>query len=66
MLQIKKIFLNDKYQGAVQNFVGDIALLVTVKVFIPSLRIQPVCMDWGSQFDLFTAKNEYGYVRKTT
>ncbi|XP_044259079.1 uncharacterized protein LOC123007726 [Tribolium madens] len=47
---VRKIIVNEKYGGPIQNFGSDIALLVTSSVFVPSLRVQPVCMDWNHQF----------------
>ncbi|RZB39484.1 Trypsin domain containing protein, partial [Asbolus verrucosus] len=47
---LQEIFIPRQYKGSVQNYFGDIAILVTTKTFTISLRVQPVCVDWGSNF----------------
>ena len=52
--------ISEEYRGDKQNYLGDIAILVTVKVFTLSRRVQPVCLDAGLNFNI--ARNEIGYV----
>ncbi|XP_970945.2 modular serine protease isoform X1 [Tribolium castaneum] len=59
--ELKKIIVNEKYGGPIQNFGSDIALLITSTVFVPSLRVQPVCMDWNLECKI-GEDQVYGYV----
>lgn len=56
---MKHIFRADEYRAELQNYLGDIAILVTTKMFDLTVAVQPVCVDWYQQ-------NEYnltnGYV----
>ncbi|XP_063925673.1 modular serine protease-like [Zophobas morio] len=58
--KLQSIHISEEYGGYKQNYLGDIAILVTVKVFTLSRRVQPVCLDSGLNFNV--AKNEIGYV----
>lgn len=58
-----------KYKGDTQNYVGDIAILVTTTKFNFSRRVQPICMDWGQNFeaDLYNSKkNDSGFVKSSS
>lgn len=41
-----------EYQGPMQNYFGDIAILVTQKTFTFNLKVQPVCLDWGQRYNV--------------
>lgn len=41
----------EQYSGEVNNFIADIAILITVKIFFLSVTVQPVCVDWGLNFE---------------
>jgi hypothetical protein len=45
------MFIPRQYKGEIQNYFGDIAILVTHKTFVLSARVQPVCVDWGFKYD---------------
>ncbi|XP_063925821.1 modular serine protease-like [Zophobas morio] len=58
--ELHSMHISEEYRGDKQNYLGDIAILVTVKVFTLSRRVQPVCLDAGLNFNI--ARNEIGYV----
>ncbi|XP_068902110.1 coagulation factor IX-like [Tenebrio molitor] len=49
--QIHRMFVPDEYEGDTQNYLADIAILVTVKTFTFSARVQPVCVDWTRNYE---------------
>jgi secreted trypsin-like serine protease len=49
--QIHRMFVPDEYEGDTQNYLADIAILVAVKTFTLSARIQPVCIDWTRNYE---------------
>ncbi|XP_068893727.1 uncharacterized protein [Tenebrio molitor] len=51
MSQIHRMFVPDEYEGDTQNYLADIAILVAVKTFTLSARIQPVCIDWTRNYE---------------
>lgn len=60
------MYIPRKYKGHIQNFFGDIAIIITKKIFFLSDRVQPVCIDWGFKYQrtlLNPNKSKYGYVR---
>ncbi|RZC34678.1 prolow-density lipoprotein receptor-related protein 1-like, partial [Asbolus verrucosus] len=62
---LQEMFIPRQYKGPTQNYLGDIAILVTIKTFTLSRRVQPVCVDWGSNYasELSNpSRNSYGYV----
>lgn len=64
-LQLKEIIIPPRYKADQQNYVGDIALLVTTKKFELSHTVQPVCVDWGQIFEKHLSnpqKTGSGYV----
>ncbi|RZB40334.1 Trypsin domain containing protein, partial [Asbolus verrucosus] len=64
-LYLQEIFIPRQYKGSSQYFVGDIAILVTTKTFTISQRVQPVCVDWKSNYTSELSNlssNSYGYV----
>ncbi|KYB29441.1 hypothetical protein TcasGA2_TC031984 [Tribolium castaneum] len=63
--EIHEMFTTRKYKGHIQNFFGDIAIIVTKKIFFLSDRVQPVCIDWGFKYQrklLNPNVSKYGYV----
>ncbi|KAJ3665180.1 hypothetical protein Zmor_000688 [Zophobas morio] len=54
------MFVADQYKGNIQNYLGDIAILVSKKIFTLSRRVQPVCLDRGQNYHV--KDNTYGYV----
>ena len=58
------MFVADQYKGNIQNYLGDIAILVSKKVFTLSRRVQPVCLDRGQNYHV--KDNTYGYVSVKT
>jgi hypothetical protein len=58
--EVKHMFIPELYKGSTQNYVGDIAILVTRVTFTLSRRVQPVCIDYGLKYTSYT--NEFGYV----
>jgi secreted trypsin-like serine protease len=48
---IQDMFVPDEFEGDTQNLLADIALIVTVKTFILSERVQPVCIDWTRNYE---------------
>ncbi|KAJ3618905.1 hypothetical protein MTP99_005705 [Tenebrio molitor] len=49
--QVHRMFVPDEYEGDTQNYLADIAILVAVKTFTLSARIQPVCVDWTRNYE---------------
>jgi hypothetical protein len=64
--EVEDIFVPVQYKGISQNYSnsGDIAIMVSKKVFKFSLTVQPVCVDWTKILDNFSSseKKEFGYV----
>ena len=59
------MYVPTQYRGDIQNYFGDIAILVTKKTFSLSSRVQPVCVDWGAHHHqplIDTKKISYGHV----
>lgn len=57
------MYVPEEYSGENLNFLGDIAILITMNVFTLSKRVQPVCMDWGLNHEnLFADADTKGYV----
>lgn len=50
IFQVKKIFIPKQYKGDVQNYVGDIGIIISKKIFKLSFTVQPVCVDWGLKY----------------
>ncbi|KAH0816618.1 hypothetical protein GEV33_006173 [Tenebrio molitor] len=64
--EVEDIFVPVQYKGISQNYSnsGDIAIMVSKKVFKFSLTVQPVCVDWTKILDNFLSseKKEFGYI----
>jgi secreted trypsin-like serine protease len=64
--EVEDIFVPVQYKGISQNYSnsGDIAIMVSKKVFKFSLTVQPVCVDWTKILDNFSSseKKEFGYI----
>jgi hypothetical protein len=63
---IQDMFVPDEYQGDIQNYLADIAVIVTVKSFKFSERVQPVCIDWARKYEsdiLNSDQSKMGFVR---
>ncbi|XP_063918856.1 uncharacterized protein LOC135134166 [Zophobas morio] len=58
--ELEDMFVAETYKGEIQNYLGDLAILVSKKPFTLSRRVQPVCLDVGQNHVLAT--NEMGYV----
>lgn len=59
------MFIPRKYKADRQNFFGDIAIIVTKKIFFLSDRVQPVCIDWRFKYQQTLVnpdRSKYGYV----
>jgi hypothetical protein len=50
LFKVEEIFVPVEYRGAIQNYVGDIAIIVSKEVFKFSQTVQPVCVDWGKTY----------------
>jgi hypothetical protein len=62
---IQDMFVPDEYQGDIQNYLADIAVIVTVKSFKFSERVQPVCIDWARKYEsdiLNSDQSKMGFV----
>ncbi|RZC37544.1 Trypsin domain containing protein [Asbolus verrucosus] len=60
------IFVPDQYQGELQNYVGDIAVLITETSFVLSREVQPICVDWEAKYETHILRpTATGFVRKT-
>ncbi|RZC36204.1 Trypsin domain containing protein, partial [Asbolus verrucosus] len=40
-----------QYQGYLQNYLGDIAVLITENSFILSKTVEPICIDWNDKYE---------------
>ncbi|XP_063919441.1 uncharacterized protein LOC135134643 isoform X2 [Zophobas morio] len=58
--ELEAMFVSEIYRGNVQNFMGDIAVLVSKKTFTLSRRVQPVCLDVNQNSNI--AADDIGYV----
>jgi secreted trypsin-like serine protease len=62
---ISDMFVPKKYKADVQNYVGDIAVIVTSKTLEFSTRVQPVCVDWTNTYQHAISnprRGQMGYV----
>jgi hypothetical protein len=64
LFKVEEIFVPEQYEGLLGNHLGDIAIVVSKKVFNFSLTVQPVCVDWTKTSDDFSnSENKiFGYV----
>ncbi|XP_068900932.1 uncharacterized protein [Tenebrio molitor] len=70
--EVEEIFVPEQYEGLLGNHLGDIAIVVSKKVFKFSLTVQPVCVDWtktsddfsNSENKIFGYINGWGYITK--
>jgi hypothetical protein len=64
LFKVEKIFVPEQYEGLLGNHLGDIAIVVSKKVFNFSLTVQPVCVDWTKTSDDFSnSENKiFGYI----
>jgi hypothetical protein len=47
---VDDIFVPVQYKGMVQNYFGDIAIMVSKRIFQFSQTVQPVCVDWTKTY----------------
>jgi hypothetical protein len=47
---VEEIFVPVEYRGTIQNYFGDIAIIVSKEVFKFSQTVQPVCIDWTKTY----------------
>jgi hypothetical protein len=62
------MFVPDEYEGVDQNLLADIAVIVTLRTFKLSVRVQPVCVDWTRNYESAILKSDQskrGFVRFT-
>jgi hypothetical protein len=62
------MFVPDEYEGDTQNLLADIAVIVTIRTFKLSVRVQPVCVDWTRNYEsavLNSNQTKKGFVRFT-
>lgn len=50
-LQIKSLHVHPSYKGNLEKFRDDIALVELDAEFIPSLQVQPACLDWDDVYE---------------
>jgi secreted trypsin-like serine protease len=48
--EVEEIFVPVEYRGTIQNYFGDIAIIVSKEVFKFSQTVQPVCVDWTKTY----------------
>jgi hypothetical protein len=62
--QVEDIFIPVEYKRIFQHSLGNIAIMVSKKVFKFTLTVQPVCVDWTKSSDdiLNSKEKEFGYV----
>jgi secreted trypsin-like serine protease len=48
--EVDDIFVPVQYKGMVQNYFGDIAIMVSKRIFQFSQTVQPVCLDWTKTY----------------
>jgi secreted trypsin-like serine protease len=48
--EVEEIFVPVEYRGTIQNYFGDIAIIVSKEFFKFSQTVQPVCVDWGQTY----------------
>ncbi|KAJ3649363.1 hypothetical protein Zmor_021113 [Zophobas morio] len=58
--ELEAMFVAEPYRGVIQNYLGDLAILVSKKAFTLSRRVQPVCLDVSQNYNL--AAGKVGYV----
>jgi secreted trypsin-like serine protease len=63
--EVEDIFVPEQYVGGYGSL-GDIAIMVSKKVFKFTLTVQPVCVDWTKTMDDFSnsEKKELGYINE--
>jgi hypothetical protein len=61
---VEDIFIPVEYKRIFQHSLGNIAIMVSKKVFKFTLTVQPVCVDWTKSSDdiLNSKEKEFGYV----
>jgi hypothetical protein len=60
------MFVPDEYEGVDQNLLADIAVIVNLRTFQLSVRVQPVCVDWTRNYEsaiLNSNQSKRGFVR---
>jgi secreted trypsin-like serine protease len=72
---IQDMFVPDEYEGDTQNLLADIAVIVTIRTFKLSVRVQPVCVDWTRNYESAVLNSNqtkkgfvsgWGYTRETS
>ncbi|RZC37543.1 Trypsin domain containing protein, partial [Asbolus verrucosus] len=48
---LKNIFVPENYQGELQNYLADIAVLITENSFTLTRAVEPVCIDWVGKYE---------------
>jgi hypothetical protein len=63
------MFVPDEYEGDPQNLLADIAVIVTIRTFKFSVRVQSVCVNWTKNYEsavLNSNQSKKGFLRFTT